>query len=146
MPAPTWPREVGPGVFWLSACEGDSVDGRDMHGHWACYLVIGSEKTALIDTSNPAFWPELKDQFVQAIQGRRLDYVVPTHPEGPHVGNLARILDMYPEARVVGDLRNYHLYFPGYVDRFDFLAIGDEIDLGDRALQLTKGVMHDLPN
>jgi flavorubredoxin len=152
----TLPREVFPGLFWLGTClevlprmqklflkdAGDSI----IHGHQSFFLVVGSEATAIVDTGQPQHWPEIERQLERALDGRMLDYVVPTHPEYVHFGLLPFWLDKYPEARAVGDIRNFDLFFPDLVDRLELRVPGDILDLGDRELLFVEAFVHDLPN
>jgi flavorubredoxin len=62
------------------------------------------------------------------------------------MGNLPAILDEFPMTKCVGDLRNYHLYYPDHVSRFINSSKGDVIDLGDGQIKMLPAVIHDLPN
>jgi flavorubredoxin len=144
--SPTLPREFLPGAFWFSTCLDILVNGRKLHNHNSCYLLIGDRATALVDTAVPFGWKTLRTQISQALGGRALDYVFATHPEAPHMGNTGPLLHDYPHARVVGDLRNYELYLPEFMDRFQPMCAGDSLDLGGRHLQMVPAAVHDLPN
>ena len=64
------------------------------------YLVTGAEKTALIDTVDPAFTTVLLERLEQ--EGvKRLDYAVSNHAEQDHSGSLPAVLERVPEAKVV---------------------------------------------
>lgn len=143
---PTFPREFAPGAFWFSGCLNIIVNGAQLHNHNSCYLLIGTRATVLIDTCPPFGWQDFRPQLQQALNGRTLDYIFPTHPESPHMGNTGPLLERYPMARLVGDLRNYELYFPEARHRFQPMRSGDLLDLGDRSLVLVPAIVHDLPN
>ena len=64
------------------------------------YLVRGSEKTALIDTVDPALDYILIDNL-DRLKVEQLDYIICNHAEQDHAGSIPVILDLYPEARVV---------------------------------------------
>jgi flavorubredoxin len=64
------------------------------------YLVRGSEKTALIDTVDPALDYILLNNL-DRLKVEQLDYIVCNHAEQDHAGSIPVILDLYPEARVV---------------------------------------------
>jgi flavorubredoxin len=108
--------------------------------------MIGSAATVLIDTAMPFGWKQLCAELASVLRGRPLDYVFPSHPESPHMGNIGPLLAAYPDLQIVGDLRNYHLYYPRAVHRFRTVAAGDSLDLGDRTLQFVPAFVHDLPN
>ena len=145
-PVPVFPREFSPGAFWFTGCLRITVNGKELHNHNSCFLLIGSKATVLIDTAPPFAWNDLRPQLLEVLNGRRLDYVFPTHPEAPHMGNLGRLLREFPDAWIIGDTRNYELYVPEAADRLRPMAAGEEIDLGDRTLVIVPGVVHDLPN
>jgi flavorubredoxin len=145
-PNPVFPREFAPGAFWFSTCLDILVNGKPLHNHNSCFLLIGTTATVLIDTAVPFGWRQLRAQFSSALGGRPLDYIFPTHPEAPHMGNIGPLLQDYPKARLVGDLRNYELYFPDFQDRFQPMAAGDSLDLGGRHLMAVPAAVRDLPN
>ena len=143
---PTLPREIARGVFWFTSCLDISVQGTPLHNHNSCFLVVGDLHTALIDTAVPFGWERLRDELIRVLDGRSLDYIIPTHPESPHMGNSEALLELYPKARLAGDLRNYELYVPDFQDRFQHLTVGQRINLGDRDLVMVQAAVHDLPN
>lgn len=144
--APTFPRRVTGRLWWMGACNESVISGKPFHVHMGIFLMVGSERTMLVDTVTPTYWPEIERQLAIALGGRKLDYVFPTHPEVPHVSALPLICKAYPEARVLADSRDYHLYFPDLLDRVDHKRPGDEVDLGDLKFVFLPGLMKDLPN
>ncbi|MBN1376544.1 MAG: FprA family A-type flavoprotein [Dehalococcoidia bacterium] len=65
-----------------------------------CYLVKGSEKTALIDTVDPSLDFVLTDNLDQ-MHVTKIDYIICHHAEQDHAGMIPMILELYPEAKVV---------------------------------------------
>ncbi|MEA5455985.1 MBL fold metallo-hydrolase [Sinomonas sp. JGH33] len=139
-------RRIADGVFWLGGCLSAFSAGEEVHYHVSSYLVIGSRATLLVDTGDPAHRPLVLDQLERALGGRPLDYVFPTHPEIPHAGNLPALLERFPGARVVGDVRDYALHFPESEGRFDAKRPGDAIDLGGREFRFLPAYIRDLEN
>jgi glyoxylase-like metal-dependent hydrolase (beta-lactamase superfamily II) len=143
---PTLPRSIRPRLHWLGGCHLSSVYGSVIHVHHSNYLLDG-ERTLLVDTGFPSTWPQVDAHLDQLLGDRPLDYVCPTHSEIPHSGNLSRLLMKYPAARVVGDMRDFHLYFPEWLDRMDMKRPGDVIDLGEGVrLTFLTALFKDLPN
>ncbi len=141
------PRELAPGIFWLADCLPVEHDGSIVHGYSSTYLVAGTDASLLVDTGHPKDWPSIQQQLdiCHRTHGAPpVRYLVPTHAEVPHAGNLASLLDRYPEARAYGDVRDYHLFFPGYEDRFVEQQAGDEIDLGTTRFVFVDAVLKDL--
>ena len=140
------PREIAPDTWWFGWCLVVRDGEKFLHNGNNAFLFMGSKATALVDTVMPMGWPELKRDLARVLNGRPLDYIVPTHPESPHMGNLEPLLAEYPNARIVGDMRNYHLFLPHLMKHCDHAVAGDTIDLGGRRLELKKAIIHDLPN
>ncbi|MCG6122147.1 MAG: MBL fold metallo-hydrolase [Microvirga sp.] len=140
------PREIAPQTFWLSGCSRQPVGEEILHSHSSFYMACGTQKTAIIDTGNSRDWTDVRRQLLEALDGRPLDYIIPTHPEMPHMGNLEPMAEMFPDARIVGDIRNYHLYFPDLESRLEMRHVGDFLELGDRPLEFLEAIIHDLPN
>lgn len=140
------PRELAPGIFWLADCLPVEHDGEIVHGYSSTYLVAGSDASLLVDTGHPKDWPSICDQL--DVCHRRgappLRYLVPTHAEVPHAGNLASLLARYPDALAYGDIRDYHLFFPGIEQRLVPRRAGDTIDLGTTTFVFVEAVLKDL--
>ncbi len=143
---PTLPREIAPNTFWFGCCLEVHQPTKIVHNHNASYLLIGADATVLVDTGMPYGWLKLKDELLQVLNGRPLDYIFPTHPEAPHMGNIGPLMEIFPDMKIAGDLRNYHLYYPGWEDKFITMRAGDSLDLGGRRLMALHAVIHDIPN
>jgi glyoxylase-like metal-dependent hydrolase (beta-lactamase superfamily II) len=139
-------REITPGVHWLGGCFQAAAAGRPAHYHVSTYLVVGERRTVLVDTGDPLHWPTIERQLVELLGERPLDYVMPTHPELPHAGNLPALARRYPGLEICGDVRDYHIYFPEVADHLVPLPAGARLELGGRALELLPALISDLPN
>jgi flavorubredoxin len=99
------------------------------------YLVRGSEKTALVDTVDPA---KLDVLMAQLDSVERLDYLVAQHAEQDHSGSIPAVLARYPGAVLVTnpkakELLQEHLDIPD--DRFKTVADGETLSLGNKTLR-----------
>ena len=99
------------------------------------YLVQGSEKTAIIDTADPALGDVLLAQLEDV---KKIDYVVSLHTEQDHSGMIPALLEKYPGARVVcstraKELLQDHLHIDGAV--IDAKDDGETLSLGDKTLR-----------
>lgn len=101
------------------------------------YLIIGSEKIALIDTVDP----EKKDVLFENLAGvgvDRIDYVISQHAEQDHSGSIPYVLQKFPMAKVVTNSK-----CKGFLkdllhvseDRLMVIEEGDTIDLGGKTLK-----------
>ena len=139
-------REFVPGVFWVGGCLIVRFRTPNIHSHMSAYVVRGSQRTLFVDTGHPKDWPRVREHIDDLVGDRGLDYIFPTHQEYPHAGNLGLLLRAYPEATVVGDVRDYHAYFPAFADRFRKVAPGEHLDLGDREFVVLPAPLRDLPS
>jgi len=99
------------------------------------YLVSGSDRTALIDTVDPAFTEVLMAQLADV---PKVDYVVAQHAEQDHSGSLGAVLERYPKAKIVCSERCKGmlidlLHLPD--GSFSPVADGDSLSLGDLTLK-----------
>ena len=140
-------RDMGDGVHLLGGCFHAQMYGRAFHSHGSAYLILGDEAALIVDTCHAKDGEDVA-AYLRTHLGDRKLYIFPTHEEYPHAGNLGGLLKAFPEAIVVGDVRNYHLYHPkAYAaGRFRTMAVGDEIDLGGRTVTFLPPIIHDLPN
>lgn len=149
-PAPTadtapWPREFTPGVHWISWCSEIRYRGEMYHSQTGGYLVVGDDRAMMIDTGRPGDWEFVECCLDLILGGRPIDLLVPTHPELPHCGNLARLCRKYPESKIIGDDRDYHLFYPEYADRITPRPRHEPIDLGGGVVvTLVDAVIRDL--
>jgi flavorubredoxin len=135
-------REIVPGVLWVGALDFDRRIFDELiplpeGTSYNAYLIQGSEKTALIDTVDPAKEFELIENLVK-LNVERIDYVVISHAEQDHSGSLPMILEFFPHAKVVTnekcrDLLIALLHIPA--DVFHLVKDGDTLSLGNRTLE-----------
>jgi flavorubredoxin len=101
------------------------------------YIVIGSEKTAVIDTMYPKFTKEYLKSFDE--NGiTKVDYIIATHGEQDHSGSIPAMLEKFPMAIVVtnqvcaNNLKEM-LLIPD--DKIQVIKNDEELSLGDKTLQ-----------
>jgi flavorubredoxin len=135
-------RELRPNVYSVGTIDWDRrlfdeliplPDGTSYNA----YLIKGSEKTALLDTVDPAKEEELVTNL-QKLGIKRIDYVVCHHAEQDHSGAIPRILEEHPEAKVVTNPKCASmlmdlLHIPE--DSFITVDDGGTLSLGDKTLK-----------
>ena len=136
------PREMKPGIHWVGAIDWDRrlfdsliplPDGTSYNS----YLIKGTEKTALIDTVDPAMRDVLLNQLSE-LGVQKIDYVVANHAEQDHSGTIPRVLEKYPEAEVVCTPRCKDMLIEALmIPEGKFITVNDKetISLGDRTLE-----------
>lgn len=96
-------RKIEDGIYWMGAVDWDRrlfdsliplPDGTTYN----VYLVEGSQKTALLDTVDP---PMVDTLMMQLDAVPKIDYIVSHHAEQDHSGSIPRVLEKYPQAKVV---------------------------------------------
>ena len=101
------------------------------------YVIIGSEKTAVIDTMYPKFTQEYLKSFDE--NGiTKVDYIIANHGEQDHSGSIPAMLEKFPNATVVtnavcaGNLKEM-LFVPS--EKIKIIKNDDELSLGNKTLQ-----------
>ncbi len=140
------PRTLVDGVHWLTDCLVMQHEGETIHAYSSAYLVEGDTRSLIVDTGHPKDWASIEAQLetLEAAGVPPVEHVFPTHAEVPHAANLGRVLDRYPDAVAVGDVRDYHLFFPEFADRFVAMESGEAIDLGGTQFCLIDAAIKDL--
>jgi flavorubredoxin len=133
-------RQIRPKIYSVGAIDWDRrlfdaliplPDGTSYNS----YVVQGSQKVALIDTVDPT----MTDALMANLESVRvIDYVIANHAEQDHAGSIPRVLEKYPDAKVVAtpkgrDLLMALLLVPE--DRFVTVNDGETLSLGDKTLE-----------
>ncbi len=136
------PREIKRGVYYVGAVDWDRrlfdsliplPDGTSYNS----YLIRGSERTALIDTVDPTMEQVLLNHLDE-LKLKKLDYLIANHAEQDHSGTIPRVLEKYPEARLVCTPRCKGMLIDLLLvpeDRFVTVEDKETITLGDRTLE-----------
>ena len=136
------PREIKKDIYWTGFIDWDRRLFDSLiptpHGTtYNSYLVKGSEKTMLIDTSDFGKENNLLDAIEMA-GIKKIDYIVSNHAEQDHSGSLPKILEKYPDAKIVTnakckELIESFLLIPE--EKFIVITDNDEISLGNKTVQ-----------
>lgn len=136
------PREITENVYWVGAIDWnsrlfDALIPLPNGTSYNSYLIKGSEKVALIDTVDPT----MNDVLIKNIGELgidRIDYVIANHAEQDHSGTLPRVLELFPDAKVLTnpkckDLLINLLLIPD--KKIEVVKDGEEVSLGDKTLR-----------
>ncbi len=101
------------------------------------YLVEGSEKTALFETSKLSFFDEMKEYIESVVPLTDIDYLIMDHTEPDHAGSIEKLLEANPQMTVVAT--GTAIQFLKHILNTDFNSIavkeGDVLSLGDKTLE-----------
>jgi flavorubredoxin len=133
-------KKITDGVCWVGAEDWDrrlfdALIPLPEGTSYNAYLVVGSEKTALIDTVDPS----TTDVMMRHLEGvEELDCIIAHHAEQDHSGAIPVILEKYPEAVVYSTPKGKgylvdHLHIDP--DRITGVADGEILSLGDKTIE-----------
>jgi flavorubredoxin len=133
-------RKIKDHVYWMGSVDWDRrlfdslvplPDGTSYNA----YLIEGSEKTALLDSVDPAMADELMGQLEDV---SRIDYIISHHAEQDHSGTIPQILEKYPDAKLISTPRAKGMLVDllQIPEKF-FITVkdGDTLSLGDKTLK-----------
>lgn len=138
--------QIADGVYWVGARDWnrrvfDALIPLPQGTTYNAYLVVGGDKTALIDTVNPGFEGELVGRIRQIASPERLDYVIMNHAEPDHAGSIPHVMELNKDARLVTTEKGAKMAQVQYgvpPERITTVKDGDTIDLGGKTLKFIE--------
>ena len=113
-------------------------------GSYNSYVIL-DEKTAVMDTVDKRGMKQWEVNLLNALDGRKADYVIVQHMEPDHAGSLARLLELYPDITVVGNAKTFVMInqFFENIDIKNTLTVkeGDTLSLGSHTLTFVMAPM-----
>lgn len=107
--------------------------------------LIKDEKNTLMDTVDASASGQFIENVAYALNGESLDYLVVQHMEPDHCANIRRILELYPEAKVVGNAKTMQMIGQFFdidlEDRKVVVKEGDTLELGSHTLHFVMAPM-----
>ena len=101
--------------------------------------VIVDEKIAVMDSVDKCFGEEWLGKVESALNGRNPDYLVVLHMEPDHSANIARFMEKFPDAKIVGNSKTLvmveEFFGKDFADRRVTVNDGDKLVLGKHALK-----------
>jgi flavorubredoxin len=139
-------NELVEGVFWVGVRDWDrrlfdALIPLPYGTTYNAYLVIGEEKTALIDTVNPGFEGELKAKLDVMGGIEKLDYLIMNHAEPDHAGGIPFVLNENKKLKLVLTEKGAKLAKALYHvsdDRLMIVKQDDQIELGGKTLRFIE--------
>ena len=108
--------------------------------------VIFDEKIAIMDTVDPRKGGEWIENLQTVLDGRQPDYLVVQHLEPDHAGNIAKVMELYPQMQVVASDKAVKMLPQFFYDtKFEGRVIGVKeggtLSLGGRTLHFVMAPM-----
>lgn len=133
-------RKITEQVSWMGAVDWnrrlfDSLIPLPDGTSYNAYLVQGSEKTALLDTIDPAKKEILLSQLENV---KHLDYVIAHHAEQDHSGTIPDVLEKYNNAKVISSSKAKGMLIDLLClpeERCLTVEDGETLSLGDKTLE-----------
>ena len=80
----------------------DIIMHSDYGTSYNSYIVKGTEKTVLFETSKAKFFDEFLNNVREVTDPAKIDYIVVNHTEPDHSGSMEKLLELAPNATVLG--------------------------------------------
>lgn len=108
------------------------------HGTTYNSYFINAEKKALIDTVKETFWDEYRQKLESLTDPSKIEYIICTHTEPDHSGSIKYLLDLAPNATVIGSGQaiNYLTEMVGKPFKWQKVKDGEVIDLGNKKIRV----------
>jgi flavorubredoxin len=145
--------EVLKNIFWVG-----TVDWNIRHFHgltysthrgttYNAYLIV-DKKIVLVDTVQNSFAPEMIKKIKEIIDPSKIDYIISNHVESDHSGSINEILELAPNATLVGTANCKAGLEKHYFRNWDFQTVktGDTLNLGKRILTFLEAKMLHWPD
>ncbi|MEM2211326.1 MAG: FprA family A-type flavoprotein [Nitrososphaerales archaeon] len=143
----TKPLRVTQSVYWVGV---NDFSTKLFEGLWDIpegvsynsYLIIGSEKIALIDSVGEKFLEEHLNKIEQVINPSRIEYLIINHMEPDHTSAIPKILSVMPKVKVVLTPAAFQILKAFYhIETLETIIVkGDDtvIDLGGKTLRFIQ--------
>ena len=107
------------------------------------YLIL-DEKIAVMGTADMRVSDKWFENLEKALNGAVPDYLIVSHLEPDHAGNIKKAADKYPEMKIVVNSKSETMlpqFFEISADRLLIVKEGDELSLGSHTLQFFMAPM-----
>lgn len=106
------------------------------------YLIL-DEKNVLFDTVDVCYSDIFLKKIAATLDGRSLDYLIINHMEPDHSGSIRLLRQMYPEVKIVGNVKTFDMLkgYHGITDGLHEVKDNDTLDTGSRKLSFHTAPM-----
>ncbi len=107
--------------------------------------VIRDEKTAILDTVDPRAREQWLANLEEVLEGQSPDYLIVSHLEPDHAGNIGKLAEKYPRMKLVGNAKTFAMlpqfFEMDLTDRCVTVKEGDTLSLGAHTLTFVMAPM-----
>ncbi len=136
--------KIKDGIYWVGVKDPglrifDVIMNTETGTTYNSYLVVGSDKVALIDTVKEHFTDEFFKKIEEIVPLEKIDYVIINHTEPDHSGALPKLLERV-NAKVIAS-KNASLFIKEVLQRDVnpmLVGDGDRISLGNKTLEFIQ--------
>lgn len=134
--------ELKKDIYWVGSLDPDLrifdiIMQTEFGTTYNSYVVKGSEKIALFETVKAKCFDEYVEKLKEHIDPSEIDYIVVDHTEPDHAGSVEMLLDLAPNAKVVGSQAALDFLADIANREIDGIVVehGDTLDLGNKTLK-----------
>jgi flavorubredoxin len=133
--------QVSEDVSWIGVLDRDIVTFdvvmETVYGTTYNSYFINAEKKAIVETTKEKFWDVYIEKIRQVTDPSSIEYIILNHTEPDHSGNLMRLLELAPDAKVVGTGNAIRYLEDLFAPGFKHMQVkdGDSLDLGNKTLR-----------
>ena len=136
-------NELMSGVYWVGVEDWnrrifDALIPLPLGTSYNAYLVVGKEKTALVDTVQSNFADEMLQKIGKIVDPQKIDYVIMNHAEPDHAGSIPQVIDVAKNAKLVVTklgVEMAKIFYDVPFERTIMVKEGDTLDLGGKTLK-----------
>ncbi len=133
--------DISPSVKWIGVLDYDLVTFDVVmtteYGTTYNSYFIDADKKTIIDTSKENFRDDYLEKVKSVVNPEEIEYIVMNHTEPDHSGNLGKLLEIAPKAKVVGSSNAIRYLKDMLPNDFEYLIVknNDNLNLGNKTLK-----------
>jgi flavorubredoxin len=133
--------DINSDVKWIGVLDKDIVTFdvvmETKYGTTYNSYFINAEKKVIVETVKEKFWDTYYQKLLKVTDPKEIDYIVLNHTEPDHSGSLKLLIEIAPQATVVGSGQalNYLQDITGIQFKSIKVKDGDTLDLGNKTLK-----------
>ncbi|MDR0425218.1 MAG: FAD-dependent oxidoreductase [Clostridiales Family XIII bacterium] len=135
-------KKIAQDFYWVGSLDPglrifDIIMETEFGTSYNSYLLKGSKKTALFETSKAKFFDSYRKNLSEIVDINEIDYLVLNHTEPDHSGSIEKLLEINPKLKLVGSPAAINFMKEICNRDFNYTLVkdGDELSLGDKTMK-----------